>query len=166
MIGPIVIGFLAVQAAGAAAADPVAVIECRSDLAGYQAFAEKAISGAPPAGWAKLSEANPLLIEFRLARPITAFGRPTSHVAFASSALLAIFDGVEAQAIAAPLGVANDLGGRSKFLGEKVVSRKVEEDKDVGSRFTTLTALSVSTVDTHPGKVLAGCSYRVDVEDL
>jgi hypothetical protein len=166
MIGAgLILGLLAVQAI-AADADPAAIIECRSDMAAYQAFAEKAISGAPPAGWESIAGTNPFLTEFRLARPITAFDRLTSHVAFSGNAMLALFDGVEPQAIAGPLGIANDLGGPSKFLGERVISSKVEEDSDLGSRFTTVVALNVSTVDTHPGKVLAGCSYRVDMEDL
>jgi hypothetical protein len=159
-------GLLAMVVDNPPAVEPAALMECRSDMASFQAFAEDALSTAPPAGWTKVEGANPFLTEFRLARPVTAFGRSTSRVAFASSGLLALFDNVEAQAIAGPLGIANDLGGPSKFVGEKILSRKVEEDKELGSRFVTIVALTVSTVDTHPGTVLAGCSYRVDVEDL
>lgn len=29
--------------------------------------------------------------------------------------------------------------------------------------FATRISLNVSTVETHPGKVLAGCSYKIEV---
>lgn len=157
---------LAAQAAGAEAGGPESLIECRSTLPAYTAFAEQATQGAPPAGWTRIDQDNSLLIEFRLARPMTVFGRTTSHVAFASSALLAIFDGADPKAIAGPLGISDQAGAAAKFLGERIVSQSAEEDRDLGSRFVTRIALNVSTVDTHPGKVLAGCSYRVDIEDL
>jgi hypothetical protein len=164
IVTSLVAALLAVSPASAAA-DVADLIECRSDLPSFQAFAEAAISGSPPDGWSRIEGPNSLLIEFRLARPITVFGHATSHLAFASSGLLALIEGVEPTAIATALGVSNSVSHPAKFLGERVISRK-EEDKDLSSRFTTIVALNVSTLDTHPDVVLAGCSYRVDVEAL
>ena len=49
-----------------------------------------------------------------------------------------------------------------KFLGEKVVVESSEEAG--GVTFATRIALNVSTVESHPGKTLAGCSYTLDVK--
>lgn len=162
----LLIGVLTSISSGASGADPAAMIECRSDMAGYQAFVEETAAEVPLAGWTKVKGSNPFLTEYRLDRPVTVFGRATSRVAFAGSGVLALFENVDVKEIAGRLGVANDFGGRSKFLGEKILQSTVEEDKALSSRFTTVVALTVSTVDTHPGVVFAGCSYRVDVESL
>ncbi len=161
-----IVMLLAAQAAAGEAVAPEALIECRSTLPAFVDFAEQATQGEPPPGWTPIDQPNSLLIEFRLARPIKVFGRTTSRVAFASSALLAVFDEADAAAVAKPLGITDQAAGAAKFLGERVLSQSAEEDREAGSRFVTRIALNVSTVDTHPGKVLAGCSYRVDVEDL
>ncbi|MGY3327721.1 hypothetical protein ACVILI_000738 [Mesorhizobium sp. USDA 4775] len=49
-----------------------------------------------------------------------------------------------------------------KFLGEKVVAEST--DNTGGVSLSTRITLNVSTVTSHPGKTLAGCSYLLDVE--
>ena len=36
-------------------------------------------------------------------------------------------------------------------------------NRDLGMTFETRVALNVSTLDSHPGKTLVGCSYKVEV---
>ncbi|RUU84583.1 hypothetical protein EOD03_11820, partial [Mesorhizobium sp. M7A.T.Ca.TU.009.01.1.2] len=49
-----------------------------------------------------------------------------------------------------------------KFLGEKVVVHSTEESE--GLTFSTDVKLNVSTVESHPGKTLAGCSYTLEIK--
>jgi hypothetical protein len=37
------------------------------------------------------------------------------------------------------------------------------KDEHLGMTFETRVALNVSTLDSHPGKTLVGCSYKVEV---
>ena len=48
-----------------------------------------------------------------------------------------------------------------KFMADKVIVDTKEVEAD--TTFSTYVALNLSNVDTHPGKTLAGCSYRLDV---
>jgi hypothetical protein len=73
-----------------------------------------------------------------------------------------VLDGVPPQELADKLGVAAVVASPEKFLGEKVVVEKSEEDG--GITLKTRIALNVSTVDSHPGKTLAGCSYQIEVQ--
>ena len=73
-----------------------------------------------------------------------------------------VLDGVPPQELADKLGVAAVVASSEKFLGEKVIVEKSEEDG--GITLKTRIALNVSTVDSHPGKTLAGCSYQIEVQ--
>jgi len=108
---------------------------------------------------------NPFLSEYRLATPLTLFGRTTDRVAFSNSGLMAVFPEVAPQALAKELGVTPVIDAPGKYLGERTV---VEAPFDGGSSIfqgTSKISLNVSTVTSHPGMVLAGCSYRIDIED-
>ena len=141
-----------------------AMIECRLKAETYNAFALW-LTGEPGAieslGWTEIAGVNPFLREFQLPAPVAVFGRSTSVVAFTATGPLGVFDGVTPAEIAAPLGVVALVDTPEKFLGEKVV---LEESEEVdGLRYETRVTLNVSTVDTHPGKVFAGCSYSIGV---
>lgn len=156
----------------AAGADRTAVtveraLSCTLDVAEYNAFAFR-VHDEPAArralGMTAVRGPNPLLAEYRLARPVAAFGRPTRRVAFTSSGLLALLEGVDAAALARELDVPAVVDRPEKFLGQRVL---VDEPVDLGApgvearrRITR----DVSTVSTHPGVVFAGCGYRIDVE--
>ncbi|WP_292664084.1 hypothetical protein [Mesorhizobium sp.] len=90
------------------------------------------------------------------------FGRETASVVFTASGPMTVFDGVSAPDLARELGITPELATPDKFLGEKVLVESSEEAD--GMTFSTRIALNVSTVDSHPGKVLAGCSYALDVK--
>jgi hypothetical protein len=140
--------------------DLVALVECRAGSRDYGALAFK-IAGDPDAakamGWVAVEQPNPFLREYRLPRAIKVFGHKTAEIAFASAGLLALLDGVAPETLAAKLHLADASPGAGKVM----FARTISEEKD--DLATTTIRLEVSTVDSHPGKTLAGCEYRVDV---
>ena len=143
-------------------------IACKLDVRTYNGFAfwlAGTEDGARQLGWAKIEGPDPLLSEYRLPAPVEAFGHRTDHIAFSSSAVVAVLDGVDAETLAAGLAVPNMIPDRSKFRGERELTKRIERDDDLKMPFTYVTALTISTVDSHPGATLAGCSYRAQEGD-
>ena len=165
-LGAILVGAPAWAQDGYTLAD---LIECHVGQAEYGMMAS-AIAADPKAaadyGLAPVESSNAFLAEFAASEPIEAFGKVTSRIAFASSGILGLFDGADVHALAREYAVPATVDTSEKFLGEKVVSETVEDDADLKMRFRTRIALNISTVDTHPGIVLAGCTYAVTTEDL
>lgn len=151
-----------------AAVDLAKLVECRTyDVPSYNGFAfwlagEDGATARARLGLTEVESANFLLKEYRLAKPITVFGRTTSRVAFNSSGPLAIFDEADPHPLARQLEIAPAIDAPGKFLGERVVAEATEKVGE--STFGTRITLNVSTVTSHPGKILAGCSYRLEVE--
>jgi hypothetical protein len=146
-----------------AAPDLSGLIECRADTRAWGALAFS-LMGDPGAaealGWKERASDNPFLKEFDLPSQIGVFGRSTSRVAITGTGPMAVLDGVAPDMLAAELGVTPTISTAGKFLGEKLVVESSQEGE--GARFHTRITLNVSTVDTHPGVVLAGCSYIVE----
>jgi hypothetical protein len=105
-----------------------------------------------------------MLAEFSLKAPITVFGRQASRVAFNSAGVFAILDEADPHPLAKQLDIKPVVDRPGKFMGDKVLSEADEELGDSGVKIRTQVSLNVSTVDSHPGKVLAGCGYRMDTE--
>lgn len=108
---------------------------------------------------------NPFLSEYRLAKPITVFGHTTNHVAFSSSALLAVLSDVTPQALADELDVDDGGDFMGKFLAQRVLSEDPFEEKDLKLKGVRRISLNVSTVTSHPDRVLVGCSYRTEFDE-
>lgn len=108
---------------------------------------------------------NPFLSEYRLAKPITVFGHKTNHIAFSSSALLAVLSDVTPQALADELDVDDGGDFMGKFLAQRVLSEDPFEEKDLNLKGVRRISLNVSTVSSHPDRVLVGCSYRMEYDD-
>ncbi|MBB6465915.1 hypothetical protein HNQ96_001773 [Aminobacter lissarensis] len=145
--------------------DLPALVECRTDAPAYTSFALW-LAGEPDAastlGWRAVDSGNPFLSQYELVKPLAAFGMKTSTIVFTSSGPMAVLDGLSAPDLAKKLGIAPMLATPQKFLGEKVVSEKTETSESV--TLATRISLNVSTVETHPGKVLAGCSYVLEIK--
>jgi hypothetical protein len=145
------------------AADLPGLIECRTDAKAWGALAFSLMGDpgtAEALGWKERASDNPFLKEFDLPSAIGVFGRSTRRIAITGTGPLAVLDGVAPDVLAAELGITPTISTPGKFLGEKLVVESSEEGE--GARFHTRIALNVSTVDTHPGLVLAGCSYIVE----
>ncbi|MBO9707805.1 MAG: hypothetical protein J7521_06310 [Caulobacter sp.] len=148
--------------------DLAKLIECRTyDVPTYNSFGfwlagtEEAQARAS-LGLTEVKSANFMLMEYDLARPITVFGRQTRRVAFTSSGPMAVLDEADPHPLAKALGVIPVVDAPGKFLGEVVVSETSETSE--GSTLKTRVSLNVSTVTTHPGKTLAGCSYTLEIQ--
>lgn len=174
-----------------AAVDVVDAIECKLDAPTYNGFA-MALNGeeqiAKKRHWVPVKSGNPMLNEYALPAPITVAGTyRTSRVAFTSSGVLAILDLADPAPLAREQGIANAadpkaladslresgeapppeflamMARSNKFLGEKVVVDRVEPPA-AGESFGIHTRITrnISTVTSHPGKTLYGCSYRIE----
>jgi len=148
-----------------ASLDLAALIECRADLSAYTGYALW-LAGDPGAastlGWKEVPSANAFLRQYQLPAPVRVFGRETGTIVFTASGPMAVLDGIAAADLARRLDVPAMVSTPDKFLGEKVVTESTENSG--GISLSTRITLNVSTVDTHPGKTLAGCSYVVDVK--
>jgi hypothetical protein len=109
--------------------------------------------------------ANPMLKTYALKAPLTVFGRQTRLIAFSSSGPMAVLDEADPHPLARELGVEPAVDTPGKFLGEREISASSEKGGAGGMTFNSRVALNVSTVTSHPGKTLAGCSYVIDMVD-
>jgi len=151
-----------------ATVDLAKLVECQTyDVPSYNGFAFW-LAGTDGAearkhlGLTEVKSANFLLKEYSLAKPISVFGRTTRRVAFNASGPLAVLDEADPHPLAKQLRVEPAIDVPNKFMGERVISETREKVGDTS--FGMRVALNVSTVTSHPGKILAGCSYRLDVE--
>ncbi|PLP56908.1 hypothetical protein CYK37_23760 [Mesorhizobium loti] len=148
-----------------AALDLPALVECRADVPTYNSLAlwlTGESDAAGKLGWRKVDSGNPFLSQYELEKPLAAFGMATKTLVFTSSGPMAVLDGTAATDLAKKIGVEPMISNPQKFLGEKVVSENTETSE--GVTLATRISLNVSTVETHPGKVLAGCSYTMEIK--
>lgn len=144
--------------------DLPAFVECRRTVPDYNSFGFWLATepGAVEAlGWVETQQPNLFLREFRMKAVVEAFGHTSQTVAFTPTGPMLVLDGVSAPDLAASLGLSVFHASGDKFLAEKVVYEAEEKDGSLTAR--SRIAINVSTVDTHPGKVLAGCSYTFEI---
>ncbi len=161
------LGLLALLPAtgSAAALDLAALIECRQGLADYTAVAPvvadplKAVAN----GLQPLPQTNQFMTEFRLAAPITVFGERAEYITVAGASIMAILDLADPRPLAKRLALEDGVDTPAKFMaGRELVSRDVTDPR-TGEALIESVILSLSTVKTHPGKTLAGCTYSLDL---
>ncbi|WP_371181618.1 hypothetical protein [Xanthomonas sacchari] len=157
--------------AAAATTDPAidlpALLECRQHEADFAALAPlladplKAVAH----GWRPLPQSNPFMTEYALVRPIQVFGYSSEQIAFSGASVMAILDLPDPRPLAKRLNLeaAVDTPEKAMF-GREVLSRDVHDPK-TGEPMIESIILSVSTVKSHPGKTLAGCSYSLDLPE-
>ncbi|UVK42580.1 hypothetical protein BPNPMPFG_004275 [Mesorhizobium sp. AR07] len=145
--------------------DVTKLIECKASVSTYNNFAFW-ISDGPVAletlGWKEAASNNLFLKQYDLPEPVRAFGRQTRSIVFTATGPMAVLDGISAPDLAHELGMVPTVSTPEKFLGEKIIVESTEDAK--GMKIETRIALNVSTVDSHPGKTLAGCSYVLNVK--
>jgi hypothetical protein len=146
------------------------LVECTTyDVPAYNSFAlwltgPDSVDAMKRLGLSEIPSGDPLLRDFKLAAPITVFGRQSSRVVFASTGPLAVLDEADPHPIAGQLGVTAAIDTPTKYLGAKDIVSQKEQRENSDTVLETRISLNVSTVDTLPGKVLAGCSYSIEVE--
>lgn len=147
--------------------DLPALIECRQDVADHAALAPlladplKAVAH----GLQPLPQGNQFMNEYRLAQPISVFGDRTERVAVAGASIMAILDQADPRPLAKRLALETGYDQDGKFMaGRELVSRDVTDPKSGEAQIESI-ILSVSTVASHPGKTLAGCTYSLDLPE-
>ncbi|WP_245331056.1 hypothetical protein [Mesorhizobium sophorae] len=148
-----------------ASLDLTALIECRADVPAYNGFALW-LAGEPGAagklGWKEVATSNPFLVQYELPGKIRVSGRETGSIVFTATGPMAVLDGIAAPDLAKEFNVTPTISTPDKFLGEAVVTETTEDAGGVS--LATRITLNVSTVESHPGKTAAGCSYALDVK--
>lgn len=148
-----------------ASLDFAALIECRANVPAYNGLALW-LAGEPDVGqtlgWKEAASGNPFLRQYELPAPIHVFGRDTGTIVFTATGPMAVLDGIAAPDLARQLDVPATVSTPDKFLGEKVVAESSEDASGVS--LATRITLNVSTVESHGGRTLAGCSYTLDVK--
>lgn len=162
---------LAAALPAAAYADPTvdlpALIECRQGVSDFAALAPIAADPlkAVALGWRPLPQGNLFMNEYTLNTPVTVFGHPTDHIAMAGSSIMAILDLADPRPLAGALELETGYDADGKFMaGRELVSRDVTDPKTGEAQIESI-ILSVSTVASHPGKTLAGCTYSLDLPE-
>lgn len=148
-----------------AALDLPALIECRQRVADYDALAPvvadplKAVAN----GLQPLEQRNQFMAEYRLASPITVFGQRAEYITVSGASIMAILDVADPRPLAKGLKLEDGVDNPDKFMaGREVVARDVTDPR-TGEPMIESIILSVSTVQSHPGKTLAGCTYSLDL---
>jgi len=155
----------AVPSALASSLDLPALIECRQGVAEQAALAPLLADPlkAVAQGLQPLPQGNQFMSEYRLASPITVFGQQTERVAVAGASIMAVLDQADPRPLAKRLALETGYDQNGKFMaGREVVSRDVTDPKTGEAQIESI-ILSVSTVASHPGKTLAGCTYSLDL---
>ncbi|OHY67858.1 hypothetical protein BB780_12915 [Stenotrophomonas maltophilia] len=158
---------LAAPTAFATSLDLPALIECRQGVAEQAALAPLLADPlkAVAQGLQPLPQGNQFMSEFRLAGPITVFGQQTERVAVAGASIMAVLDQADPRPLAKRLGLETGYDQDGKFMaGRELVSRDVTDPKTGEAQIESI-ILSVSTVASHPGKTLAGCTYSLDLPE-
>ncbi|WP_343541541.1 hypothetical protein [Stenotrophomonas pavanii] len=158
---------LAAPSAFASSLDLPALIECRQGVAEQAALAPLLADPlkAVAQGLQPLPQGNQFMSEYRLAQPISVFGARTERVAVAGASVMAILDQADPRPLARQLGLETGYDQDGKFMaGRELVSRDVTDPKTGEAQIESI-ILSVSTVASHPGKTLAGCTYSLDLPE-
>ncbi|KRA62708.1 hypothetical protein ASD89_22690 [Caulobacter sp. Root656] len=149
--------------------DLAKMIECRTyDVPSYNALAfwlvgDEAAQARAHFGLTEEKTSNFLLKAYALKTPITVFGRQTRHIVFNSSGPIAVLDEADPHPLARQLEIQPAIDLPTKFLGEREISATTDKGQAGGFTYKTRVTLNVSTVTSHPGKVLAGCSYTFEM---
>lgn len=158
---------LATSPAFATGVDLPALIECRQGVAELGALAPLLADPlkAVAQGLQPLPQGNQFMSEYRLARPISVFGASTERVALAGASIMAVLDQADPRPLARQLQLETGYDQDGKFMaGRELVSRDVTDPRTGEAQIESI-ILSVSTVASHPGKTLAGCTYSLDLPE-
>lgn len=116
-------------------------------------------------GWRSLPAANMFMSEFELNAPVQVFGRSSTRIAFSGTAVMAVLDEADPHPLAKQLKLETAIDTPQKAMFGREVRSVDVVDRKTGAPRIESAVLTVSTVATHPGKVLAGCSYGLDEPD-
>ena len=140
------------------------LIECKRELADFHYLAPALVEPlqAVALGWRPLPQANLFMTEFMLNAPIVVFGHSTNHIAFTGDSIIAILDLADPHPLARELELETAVDTPAKAMFGKELRSHEQRDQASGITLIDSVVLNVSTVSSHPGKTLVGCSYIMD----
>jgi hypothetical protein len=147
--------------------DLASMIECRTELGKYQSFVLGDFqdeSYKQRMGVTKIEQPNFMLNEYKLSKPITVHGYSTSRIAFNSSGIMAVLDDIEPVALAERLKLEVVMNAGTKVLATRTILEGKPE-KLAGMKMWRKVSMDLSTVSSHPGKTLVGCTYKIMSEE-
>lgn len=107
----------------------------------------------------KINQGNPFLAEYELPEPITVFGYTTNRIVFTSAGVMAVVDESDPRQTAEKLQLNVVYQAGTKIMATKTISESRPEM--IGEiKVWQKTSRDLSTVDSHPGKMLIGCTYK------
>ncbi|MDR2871646.1 MAG: hypothetical protein LBV45_03855 [Xanthomonadaceae bacterium] len=148
----------------AASADLPALIECRQGVREFLSLmpALKDPLRAVALGWQPLPRINQFMTEYRLQQSITVFGHATDRIAFSGGSVMALLDLPDPRPLAARLELETAIDTPEKAMFGREVRSDDLIDPETGEALIESVILSISNVDSHPGKTLVGCNYSLD----
>lgn len=152
----------------AEAPDWAAMIECRTPASEYLDFVMGDFQQARYKARLKIkriAQDNPFINEYELPVLITAYGYDTRRIVFTSSGIMAVVDEQEPAQLAKRLGLDIAYQQGEKILASKLISKTQPEPYINDVMMWQEVARDLSTVDTHPGKTLVGCSYDIKTNE-
>lgn len=146
--------------------DFAAMIECRTDFGSYQSFAlgdfqDEAYKQR--LGIELVKQDNFMLREYALPRPINVHGYSTRRIVFNSAGIMAVLDESNAIALAERLKLEVVVNSGNKVLATRTL-RESRPEKAAGMKMWRKVSMDLSTVASHPGKTLVGCTYSMMME--
>ena len=149
--------------------DLAALVQCQSALEDYAALVTPVDDplAAVALGWAPQPRSNPFMAEYRLNTPVAAFGLHSDWLAISGGTVMLVLDAGSAspQALADQLALEVLVDEDGKFMAGREVRSVDVVDDDSGQTLIESAVLGVSTVTSHPGKLLVGCTYSLDLPE-
>ena len=151
------------------APDLAALVQCQASVeqfAGLTGAVDDPLQ-AVALGWAPQPRTNPFMAEYRLNTPVQAHGQRSDWLAISGGTVMLVLDQaqVSPQALAAQLALEVVVDESGKFMaGRELVSRDWI-DPENGQTLIESAVIGVSTVASHAGKTLVGCTYSLDLPE-
>ena len=147
--------------------DLSALVQCQASVeqfAGLSGAVDDPLQ-AVALGWAPRPRTNPFMAEYRLNTPVQAYGQHSDWLAISGGTVMLVLEQVSPQALAAELALEVVVDENGKFMaGRELVSRDWI-DPDNGQVLIESAVIGVSTVASHVGKTLLGCTYSLDLPE-
>lgn len=112
----------------------------------------------------KVEQSNSFLSEYELPKAIQVFGYSTRRVVFTSSGIMAVLEESDSKSLAAKLELPVTMSFGPKILATRVL-KETSPEIVAGMQTWKKVSRDLSTVTSHPGKTLVGCTYRLEMKD-
>lgn len=148
--------------------DWAAMIECRTPAPEYLGFVLGDFQQArykAQLNIKRIHQDNLFLNEYELPTPIAVYGYDTRRIVFTSSGVMAVVNERDPVQLAKRLGLEIAYQQGEKVLASKLITRTEPEPYIGDTTMWQEVTQDLSTVSSHPGKTLVGCSYAMKTNE-